>query len=195
MNEQKYARRATAAAFLTSAVLSVTVLAAGTERAMAESTVTSRAVQMEHVKITTPKKYADVQAALEASVPPLDPTMIKALSDGDEKRVAELEKPGPLYIFLKRNHGSILKIAGQPRNAMQYDIGNPHTASKMTRHKLPAGLYAPLRVYLYEDDKGGSVFEYDKPSSEFGQFGDEQVDVVARGLDRDLASALKKAAE
>lgn len=59
---------------------------------------------------------------------------------------------------------------------------------------LPAGLYAPLRVFLYEDEKGGSVFEYDNPSL-FAQFDDEQVTAVARGLDDALERALRRAAE
>jgi uncharacterized protein (DUF302 family) len=76
-----------------------------------------------------------------------------------------------------------------------YEIGNPHTASKMTRHRLAAGLYAPLRVILYGDENGGSVFEYDKPSSLFGQFDEKQVSAVARGLDAALERALRRAAQ
>ena len=64
----------------------------------------------------------------------------------------------------------------------------------MTRHQLAAGLYAPLRVVLYEDQAGGSVFEYDRPSSLFGQFGDPQVNDVARGLDVALERAIRYAA-
>jgi len=79
--------------------------------------------------------------------------------------------------------------------ALQYEIGNLHTASKMTRHRLAAGLYASLRVFLYEDEKCRSVFEYDKPSSLFGQFDDEQVSAVARGLDAALERALRRGAE
>jgi uncharacterized protein (DUF302 family) len=45
-----------------------------------------------------------------------------------------------------------------------YDIGNPLTASRMTRHQLGAALYAPLRVALFEDEQGRGIFEYDKPS-------------------------------
>jgi uncharacterized protein (DUF302 family) len=60
---------------------------------------------------------------------------------------------------------------------------------------LPAGLYAPLRVFLYEDERGRTIFEYDKPSSQFGQFGDEQVAAVARGLDEAIERALRQAAE
>jgi hypothetical protein len=57
---------------------------------------------------------------------------------------------------------------------------------------LAAGLYAPLRVILDEDEKGGSIFEYDKPSSLFGQFDDDQVFAVARGLDAALRQALEQ---
>jgi hypothetical protein len=54
---------------------------------------------------------------------------------------------------------------------------------------------AAPRVFLYEDEKGDAVFEYDQPSSLFGQFDDEQVSVVARGLDAALEHALRQAAE
>jgi hypothetical protein len=162
---------------------------------MADPTVTRRVLQVEHIKIETTKKFADVDAALEGSVPQLDPAIREALANGDEQRATELERGVPLFIFLKRDHGALLQVVGRPRKALQYEIGNPHTASKMTRHRLSAGLYAPLRVFLYEDEKGGSVFEYDKPSSLFDQFDDEQVAVVARGLDDALELALRRAAE
>ncbi len=65
----------------------------------------------------------------------------------------------------------------------------------MTRHKLQAALYAPLRVVLYENSNGAATFEYDKPSTLFGQFGDPQVDKVAHDLDQELEQALRRAAE
>ena len=162
---------------------------------MADPIVTPRTLQVEHIKIETAKKFADVEPALERSVPQLDPALAEALVKGDEQRATELERGEPLFIFLKRNHGALLQVAGRPRKALQYDIGNPHTATKMTRHQVAAGLYAPLRVFLYEDEKGHAIFEYDKPSSLFGQFGDEQVSAVARGLDAALERALRRAAE
>jgi hypothetical protein len=64
----------------------------------------------------------------------------------------------------------------------------------MTRHQLAAAQYAPIRVVLYENEAGHAVFEYDQPSSVFGQFDDEQVSVVARGLDAALARVLHGAA-
>ena len=89
----------------------------------------------------------------------------------------------------------MLAIAGKARNALQYEIGNPVTASLVTRHQLLAALYAPIRVVLYENDAERGVFEYDQPSTTFGQFGDERVTDVARGLDATLARALLGAAE
>jgi hypothetical protein len=165
------------------------------EQTMADPTVARRVLQVEHITMETTKMFADVAAALERSVLQLDPAIGVALADGDEQRATALERGAPLFIFLKRDHGVLLQVTGRRRKALQYEIGNPHTASKMTRHRLAAGLYAPLRVILYENEKGGSTFEYDQPSSLFGQFDDEQVFAVARGLDAALEHALRQAAE
>jgi hypothetical protein len=51
-----------------------------------------------------------------------------------------------------------------------------------------------LRVVLYENEAGCATFEYDRPSSLFGQLGDERVTAVARGLDASLEGVLTKAA-
>jgi hypothetical protein len=161
-----------------------------------EFTMEKHIVAVEHIRIESSKSFADVRAALERSVPRLDPGLVKALADGDVARADHEKKQGPeLSIFLIRDHGALLKIAGQARNALQYDIGNPLTASLMVRYQLAAALYAPIRVVLYENDAGHGVFEYDQPSTTFGQFGDEQVTAVARGLDAALSRALLRAAE
>jgi hypothetical protein len=158
--------------------------------------MTKQTVAVEHIHIESAKSFADVRAALERSVPHLDPGLVKALADGDVERADREKEEGPeLSIFQVRDHGAMLEIAGGARNALQYDIGNPVTASLMTRHRLAAALYPPIRVVLYENDSGHGVFEYDQPSTTFGQFGDERVTAVARGLDAALARALLGAAE
>jgi hypothetical protein len=129
------------------------------------------------------------------NVPQLDPTLVKVLADGDVERANREKEQGPaLSIFQVRDHGALLAIAGKARNALQYEIGNPITAPLMTRHRLSAALYAPIRVVLYENDAGHGVFEYDQPSTTFGQFGDERVTPLARGLDAALERALLLAA-
>jgi uncharacterized protein (DUF302 family) len=160
-----------------------------------QPTVTSRMIAFEHIKIESGRKFDEVRRALEETIPKLNPAVVEFLSNGDQARAKAEEERGPkLSIFLDRDHGALLQIAGGKRNARQYDIGNPLTASKMTRRQLPAGLYAPLRVILYEDGNGRGIFEYDKPSSLFGQFGDERVTEVGRYLDETLEAALLRAA-
>jgi hypothetical protein len=158
--------------------------------------VTSRTIPVEHIRIASARRFAEVRRKLEASVPQLDPSIAEALARGDQKRAQDYDENGPkLSIFLAREHGALLQIAGGKRSAVQYEIGNPLTATKMTRHRLPAGLYAPLRVVLFEDEQGRGIFEYDKPSSFFGQFGDERVTEVGRYLDATLEAALRHAAD
>jgi len=117
------------------------------------------------------------------------------LSDGVTERLKQhLDAAPELSMFLKRDHGLLVGLHNKVRDAVQYEIGNPLTASRMTRYRLAAGLCAPLRVIVYEKDEGGSCIEYDLPSSVFGQFGDDRVTEVARGLDVALVRALAAAA-
>ena len=108
------------------------------EVAVADPIVTQQVFQVEHVKIESTKKFAEVEAALDASIPQLDPAIGAALANGKEKRAKELERGAELFIFLKRDHGALLQITGRPRKALQYEIGNPLTATRMTRHQIPA---------------------------------------------------------
>lgn len=154
-----------------------------------------RAIEVTHVVIESQKAAADVRASLETLIPPIDQEIPLLLSDRVTDRLKQrLEAAPELSIFLKRDHGAVLGLYGKARDAVQYEIGNPLTASTMTRYRLAAGLYAPLRVIIYEKSDGGSCIEYDLPSSLFGQFGDDRVMEVAHGLDVALARALSIAA-
>jgi uncharacterized protein (DUF302 family) len=158
--------------------------------------VKSQTIAVEHIRISSQRPFAEVRRNLESTVPKLDRSIAEALGSGDQKRANDYEENGPkLSIFGERDHGSLLQMTGKRRYALQYEIGNPLTASKMTHHQLPAALYAPLRVVLFEDEEGRGIFEYDKPSSYFGQYGDERVTEVGRYLDASLEAALRNAAE
>lgn len=152
-------------------------------------------VSVEHITIRSSNTFAVVRETLEALVPRLDDGFLTLLRFGLIDRARqELEAAATLSIFGYRDHGALLAIAGLRRQAIQYDIGNPLTASLMTRHNISAGLYAPIRVLLRESPAGEVAFEYDRPVSTFGQLGDDRVDIVARKLDEDLDNVLKKAA-
>ena len=159
---------------------------------MAKPSTVRLQIQVEHVRIEVAKPFEAVKSALEVLVPPLDAAIPEALRQGDIVRANEALQRGPeLAIFSARDHGRLLRTAGLSRKAVQYEIGNPLTATEMTRHHLPAALYAPLRVVLYEDENRNLIFEYDKPSSQFGQFEEQHVSEVSRGLDLALERALQ----
>jgi len=113
---------------------------------MSHPSTVCRPIQVEHVAIETPKPFEAVKAALESLVPPLDAAIPEALRRGDIVRANQALQRGPeLAIFSARDHGGLLRTAGLARHAVQYEIGNPLTATRMTRHRIAAALYAPLR--------------------------------------------------
>jgi hypothetical protein len=56
------------------------------------------------------------RAAIERSVPSLDPCLVKALDDGDVERPDREKKEGPeLSIFQVRNHGASMRFVKEAR--------------------------------------------------------------------------------
>jgi uncharacterized protein (DUF302 family) len=148
-------------------------------------------ISVDHVRLTTDKPFGDVTKAFEQQVGRFDPDVYKALAEGGdgEKAKAKIEAmagPSGFMLFATHNHGALLRLAGQKRKAIQYIVGNPLFAFQMTQHDIRASLYAPLRVLIYEDNNGKACVEYDKPSSLFGQFGNDHISPTAAMLDKKL---------
>jgi uncharacterized protein (DUF302 family) len=146
---------------------------------------------VEYVRFRSVKPFDDVAEAIERQLGRFDPGVYKSLAvggDAEEARakIEAMVGPSGLMLFGTNDHGSLLRIAGQKRKAIQYVVGNPLFALQMTRHDVRAGLYAPLRVLLHEDDEGTAWLEYDRPSSLFGRLGNAQINAVAAMLDRKL---------
>jgi uncharacterized protein (DUF302 family) len=146
---------------------------------------------VEHVRLTTDRPFEEVARALEGQLGRLDPEVKKSLAAGGDveearARLEAMAGPSGFMLFGTSDHGALLRLAGQKRRAVQYVVGNPLFALRMTRHDVRAALYAPLRVLLSENEEGKTCLEYDRPSSLFGQFGNAEVDAVAAMLDRKL---------
>jgi hypothetical protein len=157
---------------------------------MTNETLTETTIAVQHVKIALGQSFESAREAFESILPKFDDGIIVLLRNGEVERARqELERGPELAIFQSRDHGGVLKIASLARKVLQYDVGNPLTASRMTRHQLAAAMYAPFRVVLYENEQGHAVFEYDKPSTLFGQFEDETVTMVALELDAAIGRA------
>lgn len=160
---------------------------------MSSEIITEVTVPVRHVRIAIDTSFGDARTAFESILLQLDARIAAWLRSGEVERTRQaLEHSPDLSIFQSRDHGRVLRLAGLARKAVQYDIGNPLTASTMTRHEIAAALYAPFRVVLYEDEAGHAVFEYDRPSSVFGQFADERVTAVARTLDAAIERVMEQ---
>jgi uncharacterized protein (DUF302 family) len=155
-------------------------------------------ILIEHVHVETEKPFAEVTAALEARMGKFDPAVYEQLRRGADPeavrpRLEAMSGPSGFMLFRTSDHGALLRLAGQTKKAVQYLLGNPLFAVQMTQHDIRAGLYAPLRVLLYENEAGSTCVEYDRPSSLFGQFGKVSVTEVATMVDRKLEQLVAEA--
>ncbi len=73
------------------------------EVGVTHSTVTSRTIAVEHIRIESGKTFEDVRRALEETIPKLNPAVGEFLRKGDQERAKAEEEHGPkLSIFLDR---------------------------------------------------------------------------------------------
>jgi uncharacterized protein (DUF302 family) len=158
--------------------------------------VTSAPLAVEHIVIKTIKPYPEVKARIE-KLGRFDDGMRAMLAKNDieglrgaAERAAGVDGLAIHYVAL---HGDLLALRGERRPLIAYYIGNILSASEMTKVNSAAGLYAPLRVVVYANEKGGTTMEYDRPTSMFGQFKSAEIDAVAQSLDDRLLTFLKKA--
>jgi uncharacterized protein (DUF302 family) len=155
---------------------------------------------VDHVRLETNKPFEEVADAFERQLGRFDPDVYKSLAacgdaEGVRAKIEAMAGPSGFMLFGTNDHGALLRLAGQKRKAVQYVVGNPLFALQMTQHDIRAGLYAPLRVLVYEDDRGKTCLEYDKPSSLFGQFQNERISPTAALLDKKLAALIAAAVE
>ena len=170
------------------------------EQRRGESEMSGNHFTVDHVRRTTEKPFDDVSTAFERRLGRFDPDVYKALvasgdTEGTRARIEAMAGPSGFMLFGTQNHGALLRLAGQKRKAVQYVVGNPLFALQMTQHDIRASLYAPLRVLVYEDEQGQTCVEYDRPSSLFGQFGNDRISPTAVLLDRKLEALVSASFE
>ena len=155
-------------------------------------------ITVEHVRVVAEKPFDQVTKAFEQQLGKFNEETYKSLAAGEDvdKARAKLEAmvgPSGFMLFRTSDHGALLRLVGQKKKALQYLVGNPLFAIQMTQHDIKASLYAPLRVLIYENEKGKTCVEYDRPSSLFGQFGNAKVTDVAKMLDQKMELLVAKA--
>jgi uncharacterized protein (DUF302 family) len=165
-----------------------------------EVEMTDNSITVDHVRRTTDKPLQDVTTAFERQLGRVEPGVYQALAaggdaEGARARIEAMAGPSGFMLFATHDHGALLRLAGQQRKAVQYVVGNPLFALQMTQHDIRASLYAPLRVLVYENGERKTCVEYDRPSSLFGQFGNDRIAPTAAMLDRKLEALVAVAFE
>jgi uncharacterized protein (DUF302 family) len=161
-----------------------------------EFQVSTAPVVMDHVTIETSTPYQLVTTRLGDEVKRFDDSYRKLLKDNkiDELRAKLTQglEPDGFMIHFVAEQGDLLALEGKRQRGNVYYLGNVLAAARMTKLNFSAGLYAPLRLNVYENAHGGTTFEYDKPSTQFGQFHNAGIDKVAQTLDDHMLSLIKK---
>jgi uncharacterized protein (DUF302 family) len=188
------------AATLASLVLGLSITSkAGTGESAPTRAVTVSSVT--HVNFESSKSYDIVTAAIEKQLGKFDAkafdAAMKDVSNpaGVEAKVHAMEGSSGFMLFDVRDHGQLLSLKGRKAFGRQYEIGNPLIAVEMTKVDLRAGEYAPLRLCVYVGEDQMTHIDYDLPSTVFGRLKSDEIDKVARDLDRKMdaliANALK----
>lgn len=154
-----------------------------------------RTIEVRHVSMRINADFERFTQTLERSLGRFDHDLLEGLEREPrsvEERLKKAAGEEDLMLFGIQDHGKLLSICGSPKKARQYVLGNPLTAVTMTRHDIRAGLYAPLRMFVYEADDLSTRIEFDQPSSLFGQFNNTDIKMVAESLDRKLANLVRK---
>ena len=153
-----------------------------------------RKIEVGHVSMNINADFKSFTCAFELLLGNLDRSVFNETDPSIiEKCLKEMSGEEDLMLFEVLDHGNLLNIIGSPRKAKQYVIGNPLTAIEMTRHDIRAGLYAPLRMFVYETDNQSTRIDFDQPSSLFGQFNNPNVTTVAQSLDKKLVNLIQEA--
>jgi uncharacterized protein (DUF302 family) len=152
--------------------------------------------QVRHVTVSTEMQYESVKTRIEAEVHRLDDSFRRLLAENKieelREKLEEASRPHGLMIHYIATHGDWLALTGKRRRGVVYHIGNVLMAIRMTQHAFGAGLYAPLRLAVYENASGGTNFEYDLPSTQVGLFQNAQIDEVAKKLDARLIALIER---
>ena len=160
-----------------------------------------RKIEVERFSVTSSKPFAEVVAALEASIG--KPDMVEFLKTTASARdfgelelavQAALGRTG-LMMFMKLDHGGVLRKESSlntPRN-VRFVIGNPLIMKEMVKHVPDAGSYAPVTI-LVDERADGVHLSYDRMASFLASYGNAQALSVARDLDSKIESLIRESA-
>ncbi|KAM7192744.1 hypothetical protein V8F33_008205 [Rhypophila sp. PSN 637] len=186
--------------FLTSVVFTAAAITAAHERRPGFNPISDRNKVLSSRTIASKRTFEATQAALEAAIPMINTTGIDLLREGRyvEAAAAFRALPALSRFIPTRDMGRLVDYywndtyPNTPRDkAVQWEIGNPYTASKLVGQAIETALYAPIRVILIQEWPSDTpMFFFDRPVSLFGHLKSKKTWAVVEGLDDQLSQLL-----
>lgn len=93
---------------------------------------------------------------------------------------------GGMMVMGTVDQGNMLKMTGLDMKGTLFLVGNPNVGKQVFEKDPAAGLYLPVRVYIYQSASGQTFISYDKPSVLLKQFNNGAIDQTAGMLDQKL---------
>ncbi len=111
-----------------------------------------------------------------------------------EKDLTKAIKKNKMGLVSKASatHGAA-KIGVKIKGNRVFGVYHPRFAVRMLKASIPAGIEAPIRIYLYENADGTATITYKKPTDVFRPYGSADLDKMAAELDVILANIVRDA--
>lgn len=109
--------------------------------------------------------------------------------------IKQLVAKNGMMVMAEVDQGKMLSMAGLSLKATLYLVGNPNVGKQLFEQNHGVGLYVPLRVFVYSEEKGKTFITYDKPSSLLSQYRNDKIAMVAKMLDQKLHDLVMMAAQ
>ena len=93
---------------------------------------------------------------------------------------------GGMMVMSTVDQGNMMKMAGLDMKGTLFLVGNPNVGKQVFEKDPAAGLYLPLRVYIYQGSDNKTYLSYDKPSVVLKPFNNASIDQTAGMLDQKL---------
>ena len=146
--------------------------------------------------VETGSTPAEFRRRYEEAVPPLPAAQVAALVQQQAPWEEMLDlvaaaAPHGFLIYFKNDVGPVVRLAGDRASGVAYLMGNHTIMERMYRYQPAVLMYAPLHTVVWGDPEGPGYFTFDKPSDQFGSFGDPRITAVGVELDQKLAALLE----
>lgn len=152
--------------------------------------------RVNRLTVETHATPAEFQSRYEEAVPRLPAEDVAALVQQqapwqDMVDLVAAAAPHGFLIYFKIDFDPVVRLAGDRASGVAYLMGNHIIMERMYRYQPAVVMYAPLHTVIWGDPEGPAYFTVDKPSDQFGSFGDPRITAVGVELDQKLAALLE----